>query len=147
MRWGLFALALAAGVGNAVQNGTNTRLNKAFDAPGWSVAWVGLVLMLSGVVYALVSRARLPSAAMAADGPWWMWVGGVCGALFVLSALLVASKVGAGTFVGLTVTASVITALVLDHFGLLGIPVHPAGWGRVAGGALMVAGLGLIAKF
>ena len=48
---------------------------------------------------------------------------------------------------GVTVTAAVITSLIMDHFGLLGFEVKPAGMGRIAGGALMVAGLGLIAKF
>ena len=147
MQWALLLFAGFAGALNAVQNGANTRLNKAFDAPGWTVALIGAVTMLSGVAYALGSRARVPSAAMATDGPWWMWIGGVFGALFVLSSLLVASKVGAGTFVGVTVTAGIVTSLLLDHFGLVGFPVHPAGWGRIAGGALMVAGLALIARF
>ena len=37
--------------------------------------------------------------------------------------------------------------LLLDHFGLMGFSVHPAGWGRITGGLLMIAGVALIARF
>jgi transporter family-2 protein len=46
-----------------------------------------------------------------------------------------------------TVSAELLTGLVLDHFGLLGFDVHQAGWGRIMGGAPMIAGLSLIAIF
>lgn len=55
------------------------------------------------------------------------------------------SELGAGLFVGLIVTSSTVTSLLLDHFGWLGFAVHPTGFGRIAGALLMVAGVSLIA--
>jgi bacterial/archaeal transporter family-2 protein len=37
--------------------------------------------------------------------------------------------------------------VILDHFGWLSFDVHPASGARIAGCALMVIGLALIAKF
>lgn len=60
---------------------------------------------------------------------------------------MVPQKIGAAPFIGLTVTAAVITSLVMDHFGLLGFKVHAASVGRVVGACLMLAGLALVARF
>ena len=69
------------------------------------------------------------------------------GALYILCMVLTAEKVGSGVFVGLTVTASIVASLVMDHYGLLGFKQHAAGPGRILGGHLMVAGMLLIGKF
>lgn len=61
--------------------------------------------------------------------------------------LTLVSKVGAGPFVGFTVTAALIASLAVDHFGLFHAPVHAIGIGRIIGALLMVGGISLIAKF
>jgi bacterial/archaeal transporter family-2 protein len=50
-------------------------------------------------------------------------------------------------FIGLTVTASTLLSVVLDHYGWLGFAEHPAGPGRLIGAVLMIVGVGLIAAF
>ena len=64
----------------------------------------------------------------------------VCGLLFV-------DKVGAGAFAGLTITANILMSLAVDQFGWFGIEQHALNIWRVLGGALMVAGIALIAMF
>lgn len=51
---------------------------------------------------------------------------------------------GAASFTGLTVTASVVFSVLLDHYGLIGFEQHAAGWGRIVGAALMCAGVLLV---
>jgi bacterial/archaeal transporter family-2 protein len=46
-----------------------------------------------------------------------------------------------GRSLGLTITANIIMSLVIDHFGLFGITVHPLSTWRVVGAALMVGGI------
>jgi bacterial/archaeal transporter family-2 protein len=79
--------------------------------------------------------------------PWWGWIGGTLGAIYVLAMVLTAEKVGSGIFIGLSVTASLLASIAIDHFGLLGFQRHTAGPGRLIGSALMVAGMLLIGKF
>jgi bacterial/archaeal transporter family-2 protein len=45
------------------------------------------------------------------------------------------------------VTAAVVTSIVFDHFALMGFKHHPVLVLRIAGAALMVAGLWLVATF
>lgn len=89
----------------------------------------------------------LPTSQALAAMPWWAPLGGLVGAVQVYAGLTLVNKVGAGPFVGFTVTAALITSLIVDHFGLLNIPVHPIGVGRTVGALLMIAGIALIARF
>jgi transporter family-2 protein len=54
---------------------------------------------------------------------------------------------GAAAFAGLTITANILMSLLIERFGLLGMEIHELNSGRIAGAALMVAGIALISKF
>jgi bacterial/archaeal transporter family-2 protein len=54
--------------------------------------------------------------------------------------------VGAGPFVGLTVTAALIMSLVVEHYGWFHMPVHAINPSRVVGALLMAGGIALIAR-
>ena len=48
---------------------------------------------------------------------------------------------------GITVTASLIASLLIDHFGWFRMDPHPLNLWRGIGAALLVGGVALIAKF
>lgn len=79
--------------------------------------------------------------------PWWAVIGGLVGAVQVYAGLTLVNRIGAGTFMGLTVTAALIMSLVVDHFGWLRVDPHPITPLRALGGVLMVGGVVLIAAF
>ncbi len=106
-----------------------------------------VVLLVALVAYTGWTRTPLPSAAQWAAAPWWSWTGGILGCAYVLAMVNAPEKVGAGMFVGITVTAAIVTSLALDHFGVLGLEPHTASVPRLLGGALMIGGVGLLAKF
>jgi transporter family-2 protein len=54
--------------------------------------------------------------------------------------------VGAGSFVAITVTAALVTSLLVDHFGWFRIDPHPISVCRIVGAVLMVGGVTLIAR-
>jgi transporter family-2 protein len=92
-------------------------------------------------------RLGLVSADRTALVPWWAWPAGACGAIYLLSQPLVAPRLGAGAYMGLSVTAQLVGALVLDHFALLGLPEHPASLPRIVGALLMGAGVMLVTRY
>lgn len=144
----LYLYAALAGAMNAVQAGANAGLGKALDnklLAGVIVLAVSCGLMALAALGA--GRLALPSADRLATVPWWAWTGGVLSAGFILSQLYAAERMGSAVFMTVTVTAAVLTSLALDHWGLVGFPAHPMGWGRAAGAALIVGGLALIALF
>ncbi len=147
MNAALILLVVIAGILNTVQSGSNATLHKTLDRPVWCVVAVFAVALATSLIAALAKGEPFPSTASLARAPWWAWIGGVFGALYILSMMLAADKLGAAVFMGITVTLAVVTSLVMDHFGLMGFDVHKAGVARILGGALMIGGLALIAKF
>jgi bacterial/archaeal transporter family-2 protein len=113
--------------------------------------------LASAVSFALITAfficlyAMFPTPVPTIQGlssmPWWAPIGGLVGAVQVYAGLTLVHKVGAGSFVGFTVTAALIASLVIDHFGLLHMPIHTINPWRILGTALMVGGIALIAKF
>ena len=147
MSWLLMPVAVAAGSLMVIQAACNSALERAWDRP-MTVAVISLsigisVLVLVGLAF---GQLGLPSG-KAGQAPWWAWLGGLCGAISLLSQPLAAPRLGAAIYVGLFVTASSIASVVADHFGWLGFQEHAAGLGRILGCALMVLGIALISIF
>ena len=66
------------------------------------------------------------------------------GAAFVLSALILAPKLGAATFVSTTIVGTMAASLVIDHFGVMAYRVQPVTVLRLLGAGLVVSGMLII---
>lgn len=75
---------------------------------------------------------------------WWHLLGGLIGAIFVTATLLAAPKIGVTGMVVATLAGQMTMALLIDRFGLLGIPARPIELTRLAGLALLVVSVVLI---
>ncbi len=146
-----YFIIIAAGTLVAMQAGTNATMQKSLQNPILSsaVSFAGglLSLLLVLAIFMAFDKASLPKAHQWTTAPWWAWTGGALGAVYVLAGVLTVEKVGTGIFVCLSVSASILASLAIDHFGLVGMHRHAASPGRILGGALMVAGMLLIGKF
>jgi transporter family-2 protein len=146
--WFLYLFAVLAGALNAIQAGANATLSKTLGQP-FLAAILILAVSATGFLVAGLAAGQLswPEAAAWGRLPWWAWIGGLFGATVLASQLFVAQRVGAGPYVGLVVTSAVVMSLILDHFGLVGFEEHRANPWRLLGAALMIAGVGLVARF
>lgn len=136
-----------AGVLQTIQGGANTHLRKVLDQPWITGLWVYFLGLVGFGLACAVVRPALPSWQQVTQVPWWAMLGGGLGVFVIYGQLNFAGRVGAGPFNGIMVTSAIITSLALDHFGVLGFQAHPINLWRVLGGALMVAGITLIAVF
>lgn len=66
------------------------------------------------------------------------------GATYVLATIFIAERLGAAVFTGITVTAAIVTSVVLDPFGWVGFAQYTADPWRILGCALMIGGLVLV---
>ena len=129
------------------QTASNAQLNKSLDAPLLATVCIYLSGLVAVLLLMVFAREGFPGSGTLAKVPWWAWFGGVISIGSTIAGLTFAQKMGSGVYTGLTVTFALITSMVLDHFGLMGFKAHPASVLRLAGGALMITGLWLIAKF
>ncbi len=124
----------------------NGQLNKYVVNP-WLASAISFALITIFFLGAsLIHPSPLPTQKELSAMPWWAVVGGLVGAVQVYAGLTLVNKVGAGPFVGFTVTAALITSLLIDHFGWFRMAQHPLSAGRLIGGALLIGGITLIAK-
>jgi transporter family-2 protein len=79
-----------------------------------------------------------------ARSSWFSWTGGIFGAIYIAVSILMLPRLGAATVVTLIVVGQLIGSLVFDHYGLLGVPVHPANLVRLMGAAFLILGALLI---
>lgn len=145
--WLLALLALVAGTCVPTQAGINARLSLWTRSPVLAAGisfFVG-TLVLAG--YLLAARLPFPPLRTLAEQPWWLWSGGVFGAFFVAVTIYLAPRLGATNMLAWVLTGQMTAALLLDHFGLLGYPLHAMSLGRAAGVLLLVAGVLMIRIF
>lgn len=141
-----YLFAIAAGAANPAQAGANAELNKDLSAPIWTAAIVYVTGLLGVLLIQGFVREAWPGSRLAA-APWWAWCGGAISIGSTVAGLTLSHRMGSGTFTGLTITASVVTSILLDQFGLFGFKPHPAHVARIAGAGLMIGGLWLVAKY
>ncbi len=140
-------LALFAGGLIAIQAAVNARLGRELGNPFLGTLASFLVGTLAIALYCAATRAKLPSTETLLGIPWWAWIGGLLGAFFVTVVITTAPKLGVGTLVGLTVGGQLLMAVLLDHYGLLGLTRHPINPMRMLGVILLVAGVALLKRF
>lgn len=141
---GFLLFALFVGLVLPLQAGINSQLRIHVGHPLWAalVSFSGGTLALA--IVAIATRVPWPAVGWIGRVPWWQWTGGLLGATFVTSAVVLAPRLGAATLVAAVVAGQMIGSLFLDHYGVVGYPQHPMSVARVAGVALVVAGVALI---
>ncbi len=136
--------ALAGGAVLPVQVAINTLLRRYVGEP-MQVTFISyLAGALASLVICVLARYPLPAVAALGQTSWWMWVGGCLGTFYVWSTIFATPKIGAAFALALTIAGQMIAALLLDHYGAIGLTKHTASPTRIAGVVLVVLGVSLV---
>ncbi|MFG0332434.1 MAG: DMT family transporter [Maioricimonas sp. JB049] len=141
----LMLLAVAAGFVVPIQSILNGRLGNLLENPLLAalVSFLGGSVTLGTIL--LMTTPGIPQ--VATDGksfPWYLFTGGAFGAVFVTSVLVLVPQIGTTKVLAAAVVGQFIMALIVDHFGILGVPHNNASLMRVAGCLLLITGMLLI---
>ena len=143
--WIIMLLVALAGGATAMQAPTNARLAGALASPV-NAAFVSFLVGTAALgLLALTLQTRPDAAAMKAL-PWWTWIGGLYGAVFVVSAAWAVPRLGVAMTVILMVAGQILISVLLDHFGALGVPKQPLNLTRLLGVALVFGGVLLVRR-
>lgn len=138
----LFAVfAVVAGVAATFQASANAGLSQRIGLGAALV--VNTTIVLAGTLVLFVARG--PHANLFPAGtPWTLYIGGACGFVIILALAFVFPLIGAAWAIALVVLGQCAAALVIDHYGLLGMPKDPITMARVAGLAFVALGVALV---
>lgn len=140
-----FLAAALSGVTMAVQGSINAVLGK----------FIGLlettfVVHLAGLVFITVMLVILrwssPCNGFLGGAPWYAYLGGILGVLIIYGVAHSIPKVGVAPATTAIIMGQLITAGVIDHFGLFGLDKLPFNWCRMAGILAMTGGAWLLLR-
>lgn len=119
----------------------NGRLGKSMgEALHASVILFGVGFLFCLTV-ALVLTKSLPHATDLANAKPIEYLGGFIVGFYVISATLLAPRIGLANFIVCAVSAQIIISVVIDHYGLLGATIRPVNITRLIGVGLLIAGI------
>jgi transporter family-2 protein len=143
---GLAAMVAGAALSVQVLVNSQARIRLQLEHPlqATLLNFVGGGLVL-GVV-CLACRFAWPGPERILAAPWWVWCGGLFGIFYITASVLLGPRIGVTLFVTLVIAGQMISAIVLDHFGLLGAEVRPVNLARIGGVLLVLAGVYLVSQ-
>ncbi len=78
--------------------------------------------------------------------PWYMLFAGAFGVILYLTISVTLPRLGGTMMVTLIIIGQLLVGMLVDHFGWLGVPVHPINAFRVLGILVLLLGGYLISK-
>lgn len=140
-------IALVAGALMPTQAATNNKMATVVESPILAALISFVVGTVALGVYALLAGESLSSLATAKNAPPIAWIGGFLGAFFVAAAIILVPRLGVAMTFSLIIAGQMIVTLIIDHFGLLGVPVKEVSFARIGGILLITAGVVVIRRF
>jgi transporter family-2 protein len=138
------ALGVAAGAALPVQGAINAQLRADLDATvavgalSFVVATAGMGLLLAA------SGAPRPRVEPLRRMPWWGWLGGLFGAVYVTSVFSLIPEIGAAPTIALTVGGQQLASVLVDRYGLLRLPQRRVSALRLVAVGALLGGVALI---
>jgi len=143
----LIIFAFLAGIALPFQFSINAQLRQALGSPFLAATISFLVGTITLMLTSIFVRDGFKFNKAITESPWWVWTGGLLGAFYVLATIILIPRIGAATTVSLVLAGQVVASILIDHFGLIHVPVHVLTIPRVIGTVLIIGGVILVQKF
>ncbi len=139
-----YLLPVIAGIAITVQSGINSQLRVSLQHPLMAAFISFIVGTLALVLLLIFSKEALPELSMYSKAKWYQYSGGLMGAFVVTVTLVAVSQIGAANMFVLIIAGQLTTAVVMDHFGILGVRESPINLQKLIGIALVVLGVYIV---
>lgn len=116
----LIPLALIGGMALPTQFAVNSQLRGVVGGPVVAGAVSFIVGAVALTIAVLIITRASPQLVGVSEAPWWVWTGGLLGAGYVVSSIILTPRLGAAATVGFFLAGQMIASIVIDHLGLLG---------------------------
>lgn len=138
--------AVVAGVLLPTQAGINAQLARKLGHPLLAASASFSLGTLALLLYTFVFHISWPTFSRAIQAPWYLWMGGLLGVTYLTATIILAPLLGAATMIGLIIVGQMLASITLDHFGLVGFPIHPLSFWRAVGAIFLIVGVVLVQR-
>lgn len=145
MNIGALLMALLAGALLPVQAAANKEIGREL---GHSLhgSFVSFLVGTLGLAVVMLAMRLSPNVDRIVNTPWWAWIGGLLGAFFVTTTVVLAPKMGTAAFFATMVCGQMAASLLLDSTGFMHMPQIDITWGRAIGVLLVMVGVVIAAR-
>ena len=148
-QWIWRLIGISAGMLTTVQIAINGELGSILNSPvraAFVSFLVGTITLIAIVSLKERSFAGLKNT-FKQKAPWWIWIGGILGGLYVLINVHLVGQIGTGQTVILVLFGQVTGSLLVERLGLFGSSKNKIAWVQIVGLILMVAGIIIVQLF
>ena len=136
-----FIWALLAGAFIPLIGILNARVGRALGEPIYATVIVFFVAILIALLASVVfGKSSLTTQNLQNLEPF-DYGAGLIVAFYVISATVLAPKIGVANFIVMAVSSQILFSLMIDHFGLFGAPVKPISITQLFGAVMLLIGL------
>ena len=136
-----FIWALLAGAFIPLIGILNARVGRALGEPIYATVIVFFIAILIALLVSVVfGKSSLATQNLQNLAPFDFGAGLIV-AFYVISATVLAPKIGVANFIVMAVSSQILFSLVIDHYGLFGAPVKPVSVTQLFGAVLLLIGL------
>lgn len=108
-----------------------------------AVAFSVIVAVLLGLAALLMWERSFGGVRAALHEPAWLWLGGLMSIYIILAITVGPPRIGVAATVGIVIAGNLVSAAVIDRYGLFGQDVIPIDRWRLLGLLLLAAGAAL----
>jgi transporter family-2 protein len=138
-------VASAAGLGGAVQAAVMGELgDRVGIVPAVAVSVI--VSLVCGMIALLVWERSFAGLRAAAHEPAWLWIGGVMSVFIIFAVTIGPPRIGVTATVAVVIAGNLVSAAIIDRFGLFGVERVGLAWPRLLGFVLLAVGAALTLK-
>ena len=135
-------IALSAGFLLANQGPINADLRKIIGSPFWAAVLSQIIGTIFLAFISLVLVGHLfPSFAFIGAHPWWIWIGGFIGPIYVTSTVFLFPRLGALQTVILPILGQILMGVGIDRFGWFSSQQIPLTFLRAVGILITIIGI------
>ena len=146
--WIFLLLAIGAGIVVPMQAIVNNNLTRFVEHPLIAVFISFIIGTLAILAYIFAAGIPLSNSVVPLkNAPLIAWMGGILGAFYITSVVFLIPRLGVALTFSLIIAGQMLITVVIDHFGLLGVPVHNINWQRFFGIVLITCGVILVRRF
>jgi bacterial/archaeal transporter family-2 protein len=132
-------MAAAAGLAGSVQAAVMGELGERVGIVP-AVAFSVIVALLLGLAALVVWERSFAGVRAALHEPAWLWLGGLMSIFIVFAITVGPPRIGVAATIGIVIAGNLVSAALIDRYGLLGQEVIPIDRWRLLGLLLLAVG-------
>lgn len=102
------------------------------------------IAFVTSVVIATATGSRVTDFAKTASLPPALLTAGIMSAGLIIGSSFLIPRIGTGAFMILLVSGQVLAGMIFGYLGLFGMAASPVTFGKLAGAAMVIAGVWLV---